>query len=129
MYQDLALMLLVENVEEAATWYQEALGAKIQYSLPKTPPYEWVSLTLGNSELMLSQKQAAQRWYTEEVPISEKPANLIAYFYVQNADALYHDMKDKAKIIMEPTDQPSLIREFAVQDPFGFTFVFAQIAR
>jgi len=27
---------------------------------------------------------------------------------------------------MEPTDQPYGVREFAVQDPFGFVLIFAQ---
>ena len=28
---------------------------------------------------------------------------------------------------MEPTDQPYGIREFAIQSPFGFILIFAQI--
>lgn len=129
MYQTVSLMFLVEEVDEAALWYQDILGAKLQYSLPKTPPFEWVSLLLDDIELMLSQKKAAQQWYTDKVPISEKPANFIAYFYVKDASVLYDRIKDKVKIIMEPADQPAGIREFAIQDPFGFILIFAQIIK
>jgi len=127
LYQNMAMMLLVENVDETATWYRDVLGARFQYSLPKTAPYEWVSLMLDDIEVMICHKKAAQNWYSDEVMVREKPANVIAYFYVKDANALYDQVKDKAKIIMEPTDQPHGIREFAVQDPFGFTLVFAQI--
>lgn len=127
MYQTVALMFLVDKVDEVASWYQDILGAKLQYSMPKTPPYEWVSLLLDDIELMLAQKKAAQQWYTNKVPISEKPSNVIAYFYVKDVDALYDRIKGKVKIIMDPTDQPYSIREFAIQDAFGFILIFAQI--
>lgn len=127
MYQNVALMFLVDKVDEAASWYQKILGAKLQYSMPKTPPYEWVSLLLDGVELMLAQKGAAQQWYTDKVPVSEKPSNFIAYFYVKDVNALYDKIKDKVKVIMDPTDQPHGIREFAIQDASGFILIFAQI--
>ncbi|MGB9717571.1 MAG: hypothetical protein ACPL4E_03910 [Thermoproteota archaeon] len=42
---------------------------------------------------------------------------------------LYNKIKDKAKILMEPVDQPYAVREFAIQDPFGFILLFAQNIR
>lgn len=129
MFQTMALMFLVDKVDEAAAWYQDVLGAKLQYIMPKTAPFEWVSLLLGNIELMFSQKKAVQQWYTNKVPVSEKPANSIANFYIKDVDALYAKIKDKVKVIMKPTDQPSGIREFAIQDPFGFILIFAEISK
>jgi hypothetical protein len=40
MYRAFALMLLVDDVNKAVAWYQDILGAKLQYSMPKTPPFE-----------------------------------------------------------------------------------------
>jgi len=127
VFQRLAPMFLVENVDEAVAWYRDILEAKLQHSLPEIPPFEWASLLPGDIEIMLSQKKAAQQWYSDEVPVSETPANLIAYIYVKHADSLYDRIKGKAKIIMEPIDQSYGIREFAIQDPFGFILIFAQI--
>ncbi len=127
MYQKVAPMLLVENVEEAVKWYGKVLGAKLQSSLPNNPPFEWASLGLGNVEIMFSKKKSAQKWYSDAVIVSETPANFIAYIYVENADNLYERIKDNAKIVMEPTDQWYGLREFAIRDPFGFTLIFAQI--
>jgi len=127
MYQKVAPMLLVENVEEAVEWYGKVLGAKLQSSLPKNPPFEWTSLGLGDVEIMFSKKRSAQKWYSDAVIVSETPANFIAYIYVENADNLYERIKDNVKIAMEPTDQWYGLREFAIRDPFGFISIFAQI--
>jgi len=127
MYQKVAPMLLVEDVDEAVAWYEDMLEAKLHASLPKIPPFEWVSLDLGDVEIMFSKKKSAQKWYSDAVIVSETPTNCIAYIYVENASNLYEQIKDKVKIVMEPTDQWYGIREFAIQDPFGFVLIFAQI--
>ena len=56
MYQKVAPMFLVENVDKTVEWYKDIFGAKLQASLPKEPPFEWVSLMLGDIEIMFSQK-------------------------------------------------------------------------
>lgn len=127
MYQELAPMFLVDNVDEVVRWYKDILGAKLQHSLPDTPPFEWVSLKLTDVEIMFAEKKAAQKWYTKAVSISGRPANFIAYFYVENINKLHDQIKSKVNVIMEPKDQYYGMREFAFQDPFGFVIIFAQI--
>lgn len=127
MYKDMAPMFLVENVDEVVKWYSEILESKLQHSLPETPPFEWVSLLLNDVEIMFSQKKSAQKWYSDKVTISETPANIIAYIYVEDVNSLYESVKEKVEIIMEPIDQSYGIREFAIKDPFGFILIFAEI--
>jgi uncharacterized glyoxalase superfamily protein PhnB len=120
-------MLLVEDVDAGLAWYRDVLGASLRYTLPDTPPFEWVSLTLDDVEIMLSLKREAQKWYSDRVRVSEAPANFIAYIYVEDANSLCARIRGKAEIILEPTDQPYGIREFAIRDPFGFVLVFAEV--
>lgn len=127
MYQKMAPMFLVEDVDAALRWYQEIPGARLQHSLPKNPPFEWVSLLLEDIEIMFSQKKSAQKWYSDKVSICEKPANFISYIYVKDTAYLYDQIKDKVTIVMQPKDQWYGVREFAIQDPFGFILIFAQI--
>lgn len=127
IFQKFAPMFLVDNIDKVVKWYQDVLGAEIFASLPKNPPYEWVSLRLGDVEIMFSLKKSAQNWYSKNVVVSEKLSNFIGYIYVQDIDGLYQKIEDKVKVIMEPVDQPYGIREFAIKDPFGITLIFAQI--
>lgn len=127
MYKKVAPMLLVDDVDKAVAHYQEVFGAKLQYSLPKTSPYEWVSLLLGDVEIMFWQKEAAQKEYPGVPLTSQKPRNLILYVYVEDVDTLYNRIKDKVTVLMEPKDQSYGIREFTIQDCFDFILTFAQI--
>jgi uncharacterized glyoxalase superfamily protein PhnB len=127
MYQNVTPMLLVDDVDKAVAYYQEVFGAKLQYSLPKTLPYEWVSLLLDDVEIMFWQREAAQREYPGVPLSSEKPSNLIVYVYVKDIDALYERIKDKITVLMEPKDQSYGIREFTIRDCFDFILTFDQI--
>lgn len=124
MYKDVTPMLLVEDA--AAAWYGETLGARVRHRHPAASPYEWVSLSLGGVEIMLARKDAARRWYTAALSVAAAPANVAVYLYVEDATALYEQVKGKARILMAPVDQFYGVREFAVRDPFGFVLVFAQ---
>ncbi len=127
MFQKVAPMFLVDNVDQAVAWYRDMLGAKLQHSLPGIPPLEWASLLLGDIEVMFSQKKAAQKWYSDKVTVSDIPANFIAYVYVKDVDSLYERVRGPAEVIMAPVDQDYGLRELAIRDPFGFILIFAQV--
>jgi uncharacterized glyoxalase superfamily protein PhnB len=127
MYKKVAPMFLVDDADKAMRFYQEILGAKLQYNLPDKSPFEWVSLLLEETEIMFWKKEAAQKEYLDVPLISEKQGNLIVYVYVEDIDQLYERVKDKVTVVMEPRDQSYGIREFTIQDPFGFIWTFAQV--
>ncbi len=127
MYQKVAPMLLVDDVDKAVTHYQDVFDAKLQYSLPKAPPFEWVSLLLDDVEIMFWQKDAAKMEYPDVPLTSEKPGNLIIYVYVKDIDALYERIKDKVIVLMEPKDQSYGIREFTIRDWSNLVLTFAQV--
>lgn len=126
MYQKIIPMFLIENVDEAIKWYKDVLNAKIQATDPENPPFEWASLLLNDVEIMFADKRSAVKWYSEDVPIGDRISNFIAYIYVKNADRLYKKIKDKVRVIMQPTIQWYGVKEFAIKDPFGIVLIFAQ---
>jgi uncharacterized glyoxalase superfamily protein PhnB len=127
MYQKIAPMFLVDNVDKAVRFYQEVFDARLQYSLPDASPFEWVSLLLEETEIMLWKNDAVQKEYPDVPLISDKPSNLIVYVYVEDVYKLYERVKDKVKVVMKPKDQFYGIREFTIQDPFEFVWTFAQV--
>jgi len=127
MFKNLSPMFLVDNVDEVIKWYREVFDAKINATDPENPPYEWVSLLIGDVEIMFAKKESAVRWYSENVGINENISNFIAYIYVKNIDELYQKIKEKTEIIMEPVSQWYGIKEFAIKDPFGIVLVFAEV--
>lgn len=129
MYQKVAPMFLMDDVDRVVFYYKKTFGAKLFASLPKVPPFEWASVTLNEVELMLWQKKKAQGEYPKGLFISEKPANLIIYLYIEDVDKLYERIKNNVEVLMEPKEQFYGIREFTISDPFGIILTFAQIKK
>ena len=126
MFRKVAPMLLVEDVERGIRFYCEILGGRLAAVYPEQPPHEWASLELDGVELMLWDKGASGAEYPG-LEIPESSARVILYIYVNDVDALYKRVKDRAEVLMEPVDQFYGIREFTIHDPFGFILTFAQL--
>jgi len=65
-------MFLVDNVDEVIEWYKEIFDAKINATDPENPPYEWVSLLIGDVEIMFAKMESAVKWYSENVVINKR---------------------------------------------------------
>jgi len=53
-------------------WYKEVFDAKINVTDPENPPYEWVSLLIGDVEIMFAKMESAVKWYSENVVINKR---------------------------------------------------------
>lgn len=120
-------MFIVEDVDEVVTYYQEVFEIKVQYILPETPPTEWVSLLIGDVELMFWQHAAAQREYPNIELTSKTAHNLILYIYMKDINTLYDRIKDQVTVLMPLKDQPYGAKEFTIQDRYHHIFTFAQM--
>jgi uncharacterized glyoxalase superfamily protein PhnB len=127
MYNRIAPMFLVDDVDGVLGFYKDVFGAKLQYSLPDKPPFEWASLLLEETEMMFWKKEAAQKEYPDVPLTSDKPTNVIIYVYVEDVDKLYERVKGKVTVVMKPKDQFYGILEFTIRDPFDFIWTFAQV--
>ncbi len=125
MFRKVAPMLLVEGVERGIRFYCEVLGGRLAAVYPEQPPPEWASLELDGVELTLWEKGAARAEH-RGLEIPENPASTILYFYVDDVDALYEQVKEVAEVLMAPVDQFYGMREFTIRDPFGFILTFAR---
>jgi len=119
-----APVLLVRNVAASAKYFQEHVGFQRANLIGEPPTFcilEW-----GDFYLMLAQADG-----DKIVPfwkIQDKTPN--AYFWVDDADALYAEMKAKgAKMDYGPCTQPYGIREFGIQDPDEHDISFGQVLR
>lgn len=127
MFLGIAPMFLVDDVDATVSYYTELFQAKLRYTLPQKPPYEWVSLLLGEVEIMIWARIAVQREYPNMQIFPEAPRSQILYIYVDDVDALFASTKDQVTVVMEPKDQFYGIREFTIQDRFNRIFTFAQV--
>ena len=120
-----AAVLLVRDVVTAANHYRDQLGFSFD-GFFNDPP-DFCILRRDGCHLML--KQAADPVHV--VPHWKvSPSLCNVYFWVTDAEALYHELKARgAKIDYDLCTQPYGCREFGVQDLDGYDLAFGQIIR
>lgn len=119
-----ASVLLVADVVASANYFRDCAGFHYDHLFGEPP--DFCILRRDGHYLMLGKADAAR--ITPFWKIREKMCN--AYFWVDDADALYAEMKSKgAKMDYGPCTQPYGVREFGIRDPDGHDISFGQVLR
>ena len=117
--------LIVRDVAVSLNFYRDVLGFERAFSVPDNPPYVFAAAHSGNVEIFFNDQKAA----AEEYPslAAKIGGSFTLYIEVDNLqDALASVNKHGAKISMPPRDQFYGMREFAFDDPDGYTITIAQ---
>jgi uncharacterized glyoxalase superfamily protein PhnB len=118
-FRAVAPVLLVADVVKAAAYYADALG----FRAPRMwgdPPHFCIPVRDG-LEVMLNQVRPGDVIH----PNAEYEGRFGAYFWVEDADALFAEYKaNGADIVCEPEDYEYQMREFQVRDVDGHLLAF-----
>ncbi|UKB81328.1 VOC family protein [Chryseobacterium sp. MEBOG07] len=109
-------ILWTENLDETIAFYMNILGFTL---MDKNEDWQWASLRKDEVLIMLSQPNQ-----------HEKPSSIgfsgSFYFNVNDVDALWEDLKTKAKVCYAIETFEWGMREFAVYDNNGYRLQFGQ---
>ncbi len=122
MLYSVSPVLLVRDVTAAAHYWRDALGYRVGQFYGDPPAF--VIVARDRMHIML--KQAADPAHV--VPHNATtPGIWDAYFYTDDVDALFTELKDRGAIIdYELCDQPYGCREFGIRTPDGHDIAFGQ---
>lgn len=123
-YTSLSPNLMVEDVARTVAFYRDTLGFEVSASVPDESAPVWAQVNAGAVSLMFQQRHSL----AEELPqFADQPigATLTFYIGVDDADALYNRVRDKARIIKEPMTTFYNAREFYMQDLNGYILGFS----
>jgi lactoylglutathione lyase len=117
--------LVVRNVETSLKFYREILGLEQAMTVPDQSPYIFAAVSNGSVEIFFNdQKTVAHEYPKLAATIG---ASLTLYMEVDNLpEVLSRVQKAGAKISMPVTDQFYGMKEFAFEDPDGYTITIAQ---
>lgn len=114
-----APVLLVADVQKTAAYFRDALGFNIPRFWGEPPTFTIASR--DGLEVMLNQVGGSDTFR----PNAAYDGRFDAYFWVNDADALYAEFAAKgADIICPPGDEVYGMREFQVRDPDGHLLAF-----
>jgi lactoylglutathione lyase len=119
--------LIVRNVEASLKFYREILGLETGFTVPDQSPYIFASVANGSVEIFFNDQKAVAKEYPRLA--TTIGASLTLYIEVDSLQAVLDRVqKAQAQISMPVTDQFYGMKEFAFDDPDGYTITIAQKA-
>lgn len=117
--------LMVEDVNETVTFYQDVLGFALLASVPEEGQFNWAMMQHDAVEIMFQSRASL----TEDVPLFKDKAiggSLTLYIDVEDIKGLYGQVQNRVTILHEMTTTFYGTREFTIQDCNGYVLTFAQ---
>jgi uncharacterized glyoxalase superfamily protein PhnB len=112
-----APVLRVPDVVAAAEHYRDRLGFEINFLWGEPPTYA----TTHRDHVMVHFTKS------DAVPTPQPDSVSNIYVFVSDIDDVYEELKGRgAKIAAEPETWPYGMREFAVEDPYGYRLCFGE---
>lgn len=115
-FNSLRPVLWTEQFDETIAFYTQILGFTLQ---ERNDDWQWASLQKDEVEIMLTKPNQHEKFNGIGFTGS-------FYFNIENADELWEELKDKAKICYEIETFDWEMREFAIYDNNGYILQFGQ---
>lgn len=115
---------MVEDVNATIDFYRDTLDFEVTATVPESGQFNWASMKNGGVELMFQSRSSI----TEEYPLFDgRPigGSLTFYIGVEDVDSLYHQLKDKVKLVLDLHTTFYGAKEFTIQDNNGFVLTFS----
>lgn len=113
-YKNLTPMLTTKNINETIEFYCDVLGFNC---INHDENLGWASLQSGKVNIMLNEPN-------EHVPFNGADINMSLYIYTDEVDALWEQVKDKAKVCYPIESFDYGMREFGIFDNNGYLLKF-----
>ena len=113
-------MLESDDLSATVDYYTKTLGFQIQDTAQNEEEgLYWCSLCRDGAELMFTTRNAHSLQ-------ARATFNGVLYFYPDDVDALWQELKDKTNVEWEPQDFGYGMYDFAIRDNNGFILAFGQ---
>ena len=117
--------LIVRSVETSLKFYREVLGLEVGFTVPEKSPYVFGSVTNGAVEVFFNEQKTVAAEYPELA--KRIGGSLTLYMEVDSLPAVMDRVKPAgAKVTMPVTEQFYGMKEFAFEDPEGYTVTIAE---
>jgi lactoylglutathione lyase len=125
MLKKLTPNLMVEDVAQTLTFYEDVLGFTTLTTVPDEPPFVFAIVQRDGVEMMFQSRPSL----SENVPaLAGMPIGASQSFYVEveNVEELYRQIEGKAEIAVDMHTTWYGTREFYFRDINGYIFGFSQ---
>jgi lactoylglutathione lyase len=130
-FTDVVPNLIVADIDRSTTFYRDVLGFAVVTTVPDQAPYAFVWLQRDGVSVFLNASQAA---FADLPHLAATSLGGTATMYVTidaesaegGVDRFHDAIADRCRVVQPLHTQFYGMREFAVEDPDGYTLMFAQ---
>ena len=122
------LVLITEDISRAINYYRNTLGFELANAMPENDP-TWCLLKRDDVRIMFLGRhehgdEEGHSHDDEGQDHQHAPAVSSLYFYPDNVDALWDQLKDRGEVEVPLQDMDYGMREFTIRDPNGYALNF-----
>ena len=122
------LILMTEDISKAIDYYRDTFGFELANAMPEDDP-TWCLLKRDDVRIMFLGShdhgdEEDGHDHGEEEDHEHGPGVSSLYFYPDNVDALWDQLKDKVQVEVPLQDMDYGMREFTIRDPNGYALNF-----
>ena len=118
-------VLFTNDMQQAIAYYRDTLGFTLAAAMPDDDP-SWCFLRRDKAAIMLlgSHEHDDDEGHEDDHEHPAAPGVNSLYFYPDNVDALWNQLKDKVEVEVPLEDMDYGMREFTIRDPNGYALNF-----
>ena len=123
------LILATEDISRAIDYYRDTLGFELANAMPEDEP-TWCLLKRDDVRIMFlgphehGDEEDDGHDHDEDHDHEHAPGVSSLYFYPDNVDNLWDQLKDKVKVEVPLQDTDYGMRDFTIRDPNGYALNF-----
>ncbi len=125
MIKTLTPNLMVEDVNQTITFYENVFGFELSQTVPEEGKFVWASMRSGDVEIMFQGRDSL----SEELPVFEGTplgGSLTFYLRIDDLEGFYDRVKDQVTVLQDLHTTFYGMKEVAVKELNGYIFVFAE---
>ena len=130
-FTDVTPNLIVADIDRSLAFYRDVLGFSVVTSVPDAAPFAFVWMQRDGVSVFLNTVASVK---DEQPALAARPIGGTATMFMVieaetpavGVDALFEQVKSKARVIMPLKTQFYGMREFGIEDPDGYVIFAAQ---
>jgi uncharacterized glyoxalase superfamily protein PhnB len=130
-FADVTPNLIVSDIDRSLAFYRDVLGFSLVASVPDAAPFVFAWMQRDGVSVFLNTVASVR---DEQPDIAARPIGGTATLYMVveaetaalGVDALFDQVKSRARVIMPLKTQFYGMREFGIEDPDGYVIYAAQ---
>jgi len=130
-FTDVTPNLIVSDIDRSLAFYRDVLGFSLVTSVPDAAPFVFVWMQRDGVSVFLNAVASVK---DEQPALAARTIGGTATLYIiveaetatLGVDALFEQVKEKARVVMPLKTQFYGMREFGIEDPDGYVIYTAQ---